>query len=1114
MKLLKQLVNRYNILGIILIFMFLVLSFRLANLTVVRGDELREESDAKRNRELSITAPRGEIRDRYGRLLAGNRPSFTVQVLKDELNNRKLDRNKIILKMIEILESEGESYIDEFPIKFNTIEFSENSEEIYSGKNPEEVFLDRIISNNLVEELLQTFFKYTENQHEYTVLTGEKARLVLKKEGIDVPVKIILSDSDKVEFKFDDSKEIITWKNENNIEDYLSAKSVLVRLISQDENRLRKMLSNSIVRLRAFEILQKHEKTNGLELTPISITFDKEYLSIKRKLISSFMDISMESTAKEDFITIVTTTIAGDLFNSVLLKEEKDNSQKRIIPAQMLIEELEKNNISLPIDIIFDEISDSIEIKYKNDEEKQKFHEANSLRIEYSATEALVYLGKKYELINDIIIDDDVKSFAQKMILEKGINPKISISNWEYVASKNKKDWLGKNGIKSNSSIEEAFESLRKKYKIDEELSNYEARNILVIIEQLNKQGYNAYKPINIAYDIDNKTVALIEENNIDLKGVQVSVEPVRYYPMGESAAHILGHMGKISQAYEIQKYLFKGSEYSLNDIIGKFGLEQRYEEYLNGVDGTKRVEVDVFGNTIRVIEETKAIPGDNLYLTIDAELQRITEEATKHALEEIQKGGEFKSKWGNYNYKESFKNATTGSTVVIDVKTGQVLALANYPAFDPNLFATGISTADYESLKPENEEDLLAPRPLYNVAINTAVQPGSTFKMITGLAGLEKGLDPNTEIKDKGYIVIGDTEFGCWIWNDHRGTHGHENLYEAIRDSCNYYFYTITLGEDKRTGKKIGVDLSIDDICELSKSFGLDDKTGIEIPGERAGSVPNPQVKIEQNKDRLRRYLKNNLINYIKEDINISTKEFEEKIEEISAWVELDETLRRGDVIKRLDKLGFNGLREVDGININLVDMITYTFLKQAGWTEADTLNISIGQGQNAYTPIQMANYIASLSNGGYRHNVSIVQNILDYNDEELILSPERVVERIPLNDYENLEHVKKGMALVTEPGGTASRLFRNFPIKVAAKTGTAQNDGINPVTGEKYDNYAWFVAFAPYDNPQIAIATVIFQGGHGGYAAPISREIIAEYLGLNSTQNETLNFKEKLVK
>ncbi len=631
---------------------------------------------------------------------------------------------------------------------------------------------------------------------------------------------------------------------------------------------------------------------------------------------------------------------------------------------------------------------------------------------------------------------------------------------------------------------------------------------MLLMYDQLQKQGYRAYEPINIAYGIKDATVAKIEEGMMDAPGVIVSIEPVRYYPMGTTAAHILGYLGKISQTNEINKYI-KENNYSPNDIIGKSGVEETFEDKLRGKNGIKKVEVDVLGNTTKVLSEDKAIPGDNLYLTIDAKLQQVAEESLKKTLEGIQTGGTYESEWGNYKFGMNRKkgrpyiNATSGAIVAVDVKTGQVLALANYPAYDPNLFATGISSADWESLFPENEEDLLAPRPLYNVAIQTAVQPGSTYKMVTALAALEKGMNPNRTIRDMGYVDIGDKRFGCWIWNSSRGTHGAENLYEALRDSCNYYFYSLGLGRNQKTGEGLGMKVDIEDIVNMSKELGMGGQTGIEIniPNESPGGMPDPENKIASTKALLRRYLNQNIKKYVKKDVKMTDKDIEEIIDEIISWADMEEPLSRGEVYNRLDKFGFDPEKKLEGEKQGLVDIIKYDHLNQAGWSIADTLNVTIGQGENAYTPIQMANYIATLSNGGYRHELTVVDKIKNYDNSEIVFEEKKEPERMKLNNFENLEHVKKGMEkVVTE--GTARSIFPNFPISAAAKTGTAERSGVNPTTGDTYDDYAWFVGFAPYEDPEIAVAAVVVQGGSGGYAGPMVRDVIAEYLGLNSEE------------
>jgi len=1091
--------------------MFIALSFRLATLTIVEGDKYRELSDTKRVKEIAITPPRGEIRDRYGRLLAGNKPSFTVQILKDELNIKdKEKKNRVILELVKLLEEDGVVYIDEFPIKLNTFHYvNENDLEIESV-DPVDEIIDVIINNNLLAELLDTYYSGQREGH-FLFLTANKAIHALESKGIDIPISISLSGGSVV-YTFDENADIEKWKEENSLPSEIEPKRAIINLINNDKSVIRKLIDHPISRELTYKILNEKGLINNIKMEDFSLGFEEEYVKQKKYLMKNFNTVTMESSAKDDFVNIVLDTAISDLLENVIEKTGKDGKvSKKIIPGEVLIKLIEEKGEEC---LVTFNVNEENKVTYK-------FKENKSSKIQ-SPIKYLIDVGKKTKAINEMILNKDIISTAQELLLSNGINPKISIAdldNIEYVSINNKNEWYSRFKIPEKHNVEEAFNDLRKSYKIGDDLSVYEVRSMLLIYEQLSKQGYRAYQPINIAYGIKDKTVAKIEEGGMDLPGVSVSIEPVRYYPMGYTAAHILGYLGKISQANEIDKYV-KEKKYSPNDIIGKTGVEEKFEDQLKGKGGTKKVEVDVFGNTINVLDEEKATPGNNLYLTIDAKLQQVAEESLKYSLEQIQKGGTYESKWGNYKYGTNRKkgrpyvNATSGAVVAIDVKTGEVLALANYPAYDPNLFATGISSADWASLFPENEDDPLAPRPLYNIAIQTAIQPGSTYKMITGLAALEKGLSPNKTIRDMGYVEIGNKRFGCWLWNSHRGTHGPENIYDALRDSCNYYFYSVVMGKNQRTGENLGMKVNIEDIVELSKEFGLNDKTGIEIniPNETHGGVPDPTVKIASTKALLKRYLKQNIKNYIKEDVKITDKQLTKHIEEILSWIDLEEVLTRGEVIRRLDKMGIDPEKKVNGERQGLADKIKYDYLNQAKWNIVDTLNISIGQGENAYTPIQMANYVATLANGGYRHKVSVVDNIKNYDNTMVLQDVKNEGERIKLNDYDNLDHVKTGMRKVVSEG-TARSIFPNFPVSVAAKTGTAQKSGINPATGDTYDDFAWFVAFAPYEEPEIAVAVVLFQGGSGGYAGPIAREVIAEYLGLNKeAQIEKLPFTTEL--
>ncbi|MCF6460593.1 penicillin-binding transpeptidase domain-containing protein [Clostridium sp. Cult3] len=1100
MKLLEKLKNRYNILILTLTVMLLTLSFRLATLTIVQGDYYRDISDNKRLKEIYITAPRGEIRDRYGRLLAGNKPSFTVQLLKDEIKTKdKKNTNNTLLTLARLLEEDGVDYVDDFPIEFNIFKF--NSEDVYGSENmtPEDKVIDIIVENNLLPQILDTYYIHPTYEEHFQFITINKAINALEGKGIDVPILAELT-AEGLKVSFDESKDIDLWKGQHNISIEATPKQAIISLINGDKNIIRKIIDHPISRELVFNIIKEKNLNQGLILEGYSLAFDEEYLQQKRDLMKEFDGVTFQTVAKDDFINIVMSTSINNLLEKVVDEEDEKGDITKIIPGKLLIEQIEQKGLNSPVTIEVNEETNTVLYTHKD---KQLSSQENPL-------DTLIAFAKKEDLLKDFITDDQIKGIAQEIILEKGINPKISISKWEYVSLLNKKDWFDKYKLPRDKTAEKTFFHLRDHFEIEKDLSKYESRTIMSLYDQLDKQGQRAYQPINIAYGIKDSTVAKIEEGLMEMPGIQVSIEPVRYYPQGELAAHLLGYLGKISQPSEIEKYVNE-NKYSPNDIIGKTGIEEKFESELRGKSGVKRVEVDVYGNTTNVIDEEQAMPGNNIYLTIDSKLQQVAEDSLKHALEEIQKGGTFESKWGNYKFGINRKkgrpyvNATSGSVVAIDVKTGELLALANYPAYDPNLFSTGISSSDWVSLFPENEEDLLAPRPLYNIAIQTAVQPGSTFKMVTALAALEKGFSPTKTIRDMGRVDIGVKTFGCWLWNSHGGTHGYENVYDALRDSCNYYFYSLALGKNQKTGESLGIRVDIEDIVNISKQLGLNDKTGIEIdiPNEVAGGVPDPQRKIMITKSLLKRYLNNNIRLYIKEDVEFKDEEIAEIIDEILSWIEEPEPLSRNEVIRRLDQMGFYPEKVLPGDRSGLADKIKFDYINQAGWNITDTLNITIGQGQNAYTPIQMANFIATIANGGYRHKVTTIDNIKNFDNSKVIKETEVNPERIQLNDYENLEHVKLGMKKVSTEG-TARSLFNGFPVTVASKTGTAQKSGINPATGDTYDDYAWFVAFAPYEDPEIAVAVVLFQGGSGGYAGPIAREIIAEYLGFNSVDKK----------
>lgn len=559
-------------------------------------------------------------------------------------------------------------------------------------------------------------------------------------------------------------------------------------------------------------------------------------------------------------------------------------------------------------------------------------------------------------------------------------------------------NWKKNNNIDSDATAEEAFYKFKDKYKIKNE-DITEVRKIIAIRYEIVKEGYSSTKALTIAKDIPREAIAEFSEKGDDFPGINIAVQPVRQYKEGTLASHILGYASKISDT----EYQQKKDTYNQNDIIGKTGIEYLFEEYLKGKDGIKQIDMAVDGTITAEVVEKEAVSGSNVVLTIDSKLQKITEEALKDNIEKIKSGG----------FGKAYE-AKGGSCVVMNVKTGEVLAMASYPDYNPQSFANGISSEEWKSYS-ENKS-----YPLLNKAIQSAYEPGSIFKMVTAIAGLESGNITLTErINDTGqYIKYGEKR-NCWYYTDYHTGHGPLNVIGAIEKSCNYFFY--------ETADRMGIDT----LDKYASYFGLGKKTGIELPSEVSGTL--------------------------------ASKEY------------------------------------VKSIN--------------SSWNPGDTINAAIGQGYNRFTPLQMTKYISMIANGGNNVDVSIIKTIQNsdgtevskeeinkFVNEKLGLTEENN-ENINLNkDYINA--VKEGMKSVTSgESGTAYVRFKDFNIKVGGKTGSAEAG--KDSNGKDIVN-AWFAAFAPYDDPEIAVVVMVENGGHGNYTAEAVRNIMAEYFGMN-TQNVT---------
>lgn len=798
---------------------------------------------------------------------------------------------------------------------------------------------------------------------------------------------------------------------------------------------------------------------------------------------------------------------------------------------------------------------------YTYEDSKKKYLDSLGLSGDATCEDVLYKLREKYE------VDPQMDRYEAVTYLQENYSvwPPISVRSMTFTYDARKKSFLEKYGLDTNLNAEEAFYKLMEKYSLDkfkgndgEIISILDARKIFCIREEIKNTGYNKYRSLIIAKEVSEKTVSYIEEMGSNLPGADISSSTVRIYPNGELASHILGYMGSISDS-QYDEYVNKRG-YSSDDLIGKDGLEGSMEQYLHGTDGIKTILVNSSGEYIETISEEVPVAGLNVYTTIDSSLQKKAEEVLEKVIKCTNSGSIYESVYGNIK-PQKYEKCESGAVVCLDVKTGEVLAMASYPDYDPNIFAEGISTSDWSSVQAYNPRDSLSPTPLYNNAVRTSVQPGSTFKPVTAVAALQAGLNPNQRINDRGYIEIGGRTFGCSSWNNYRATHGFETLTTGIQNSCNFYFYCIASGIDWNNKSSLGYDISIDKIMEVAKEFGLGDKTGVEIY-ETTTELASKERKMASTKSALYNYLYAHATTYWPASIYSDDNKLKEEIQLITSWIE--ENPERVEISKRIG--------EQTSVRTNMIESLTdlckYSYFNMAEWTIGDEFNIAIGQGDNAYTPLQMARYIAALGNDGVRNPVSLIRGI----EGGVELEKEEPYD-INVSDSE-INTVLTGMRLVVK-NGTLASTFRGFPYEVCGKTGTAQRSGyINPkdevkyikehlslitkdvtwkqvekkmnklmkedpkkyptendavdkalieASGKKltmseinrfkeeYDNFAWTVTLAPYEDPQIAIVTLLIQGGVSSNAAIVNRELTGAYL-TTSDKNYSLDISTKM--
>ncbi len=608
--------------------------------------------------------------------------------------------------------------------------------------------------------------------------------------------------------------------------------------------------------------------------------------------------------------------------------------------------------------------------------------------VELVRTEA----GYSVEIYSTKVSDEELNSAIDRFIkiLESNKdeyidNLPISVDPFEFTeeSEEKQKKWKNENDIDENYTAEQVFYKLKERYEINEEDINV-ARKIMAVRYEISNKGYSSTKSVTIAKNISNTSAVQIREQNAKLAGINVITEPIVSYTSDNLASHILGYVGAISE----DEYNERKDTYRNDDIIGKDGIQKVFEEYLKGTDGIKQVDMTVDGAITSEYISKEAVSGSDIILTIDANLQKVAEDALGRNIKDIASG-----KFGEGN------DADAGAVVVMNVNTGEILAMASYPDYNP------------EKYSEEYDGDDTTGK-YVNRAISSAYPPGSTFKMVVASAALDtEEITTSTLINDTGVYPYGDNQ-ACWYYRSYGTGHGYLNLTQAIKYSCNYFFYDL------------GYRMGIDTIAEYAGRYGLGKRTGIELTGEERGTV--------------------------------ASREYGESI-------------------------GYNT------------------------WYPSDTLSASIGQSFNEYTPVQMARYISMVANGGKNVDVSIIKSIINPDGTEVsreeienytkntIETENELTEDLDISK-ENLDAIREGMRGVTsETGGTAYSTFSDFDIDIAGKTGSAQ-------TGIEGEAHGWFVGFAPYDEPEIAVVVLVEKAGSGGYTAEVAKKVMEEYFGMNS--------------
>ena len=705
----------------------------------------------------------------------------------------------------------------------------------------------------------------------------------------------------------------------------------------------------------------------------------------------------------------------------------------------------------------------------------------------------------------DFVIERDPEDGSWRFNFGSGVS--------DTVLETRERQWRSNNyltNLERYGTAQQCIDKLTDRYQLTNDINDEDKNRIYVseedmlkimaIYSEMQMNIFNS-QPIVIAKDVRYETVIEIETRSMMLPGMSIEIGTKRVYPRSNLASQIIGYTGAIPSRAMWLTLQAKG--YSYNDTIGRDGIESSMEDWLTQNSslrkGQRVVERDQMSRVIRdVVPVVPPQDGNNVKLTLNASYQQEAERCIRNNVISVRNNQEKKlasESWLEANksdihnrdwVKYPLELAEHGCLIVLDMQC-RVLALANYPTYDLNALVAG--GKDAMAILGDSRNLLL------NYGIHARGTPGSIFKMVTGMGALSEGELTLTErISDMGYYTRYNQDLStapkCWINKNYRWQHANQTIVEGLTNSCNYFFYELShrLGEER--------------LYRYASLFGLTSKTGIDLPGEVRSVVgcqntlydPSKPVN-EANQDTslpiivfnsIKKHLRNcgasRNIEYDDERLSVCAKRLMDMAVNYneSEWLENMRTILMEEL---------NMTKEMVYLQSVIGD--TYNYMNDIKWGGGQTILTGIGQSVTVLTPIAVARYVCTVANDGYLYNVSLIDSITSPEGEILSQREPTLIHRLEHSD-EYLYKIREGMKGVVDESGTAKKYFRNWPYQdqIAAKTGTAQ------VTSIDLENNAWFVCFAPYENPEIAIACFIPNGYSGSESSMAPRDFIEWYM------------------